>query len=75
MSGIGTVVCGKIESGVIMEGSFVTLAPSGLTAEVKSIEIFKKTVSIDPVLLHMDYAPIPTFCLLRPASGGSGPGR
>ena len=38
-------MCGKIEAGTLTEGDAVVLAPSGRRAEIKSIEIFKKTVS------------------------------
>ena len=45
IAGVGTVLCGKIEAGTLTEGDAVVLAPSGRRAEIKSIEIFKKTVS------------------------------
>ncbi len=44
MGGIGTVICGRVESGSIEEGAWVFLAPSGAKAQVKSIESFDKTV-------------------------------
>jgi elongation factor 1-alpha len=38
IGGIGTVPVGRIETGVLTKGQNVTFAPSGATAEVKSIE-------------------------------------
>lgn len=44
ISGIGCVVCGKVEAGSIAEGSKVVLAPQGIIATVKSIETQQMTV-------------------------------
>lgn len=44
ISGIGCVVCGKVEAGSIAEGSKVVLAPQGIIATVKSIETQQTTV-------------------------------
>ncbi|KAG1672912.1 hypothetical protein FOA52_012356 [Chlamydomonas sp. UWO 241] len=38
VSGVGTVVCGKIEAGSVIKGAMLLFAPSGVCAEVKSIE-------------------------------------
>nr|XP_043626715.1 elongation factor 1-alpha-like isoform X2 [Erigeron canadensis] len=42
ISGIGTVPVGRVETGVMKPGMVVTFGPSGLTAEVKSIEMHNK---------------------------------
>jgi len=39
ISGIGTVPVGRVETGVIKPGMVVNFAPSGLTTEVKSVEM------------------------------------
>eukprot|EP00803_Ostreobium_quekettii_P006034 evm.model.scf_480EXC.3 EVM.evm.TU.scf_480EXC.3 scf_480EXC:18799-21746(-) len=39
IGGIGTVPVGRVETGVIKPGMVVTFAPSGLTTEVKSVEM------------------------------------
>lgn len=39
IGGIGTVPVGRVETGVIKAGMVVTFAPSGVTTEVKSVEM------------------------------------
>jgi elongation factor 1-alpha len=39
IGGIGTVPVGRVETGIIKKGMNVTFAPSGLTTDVKSIEM------------------------------------
>merc|ERR1712206_61854 len=39
ISGIGTVPVGRVETGVLKPGSTVTFTPSGLSSEVKSVEM------------------------------------
>jgi len=39
IGGIGTVPVGRVETGVLKPGMIVTFAPSGITTEVKSIEM------------------------------------
>lgn len=39
IGGIGTVPVGRVETGVIKPGMVVTFAPSGITTEVKSVEM------------------------------------
>jgi elongation factor 1-alpha len=39
IGGIGTVPVGRVETGVIKPGMVVTFAPSGVTTEVKSVEM------------------------------------
>ncbi|KAJ3695799.1 hypothetical protein LUZ60_001176 [Juncus effusus] len=39
IGGIGTVPVGRVETGMIKPGMVVTFAPSGLTTEVKSVEM------------------------------------
>ncbi|KAL8136468.1 hypothetical protein V2J09_002469 [Rumex salicifolius] len=39
IGGIGTVPVGRVETGVLKPGTVVTFAPSGLTTEVKSVEM------------------------------------
>jgi elongation factor 1-alpha len=39
IEGVGTVPAGKVETGVIKKGMTVTFAPSGVTSEVRSIEM------------------------------------
>ncbi|KAE8648520.1 hypothetical protein Csa_008928 [Cucumis sativus] len=39
IGGIGTVPVGRVETGIIKPGMVVTFAPSGLTTEVKSVEM------------------------------------
>lgn len=38
-AGIGTVPVGRVETGFLKAGMVVTFAPSGLTTEVKSVEM------------------------------------
>ncbi|GAX84541.1 hypothetical protein CEUSTIGMA_g11962.t1 [Chlamydomonas eustigma] len=45
VSGIGAVVCGKIESGTLHTGQEVVLEPGGKRTIVKSVELFSKTVN------------------------------
>ncbi|XP_059630151.1 elongation factor 1-alpha-like [Cornus florida] len=39
IGGIGTVLVGRVESGVLKPGMLVTFGPTGLTTEVKSVEM------------------------------------
>ena len=39
IGGIGTVPVGRVETGILKPGMVVTFAPTGLTTEVKSIEM------------------------------------
>jgi elongation factor 1-alpha len=39
ISGIGTVPVGRVETGVLKPGMAVTFMPSGLSSEVKSVEM------------------------------------
>lgn len=39
IGGIGTVPVGRVETGILKPGMVVTFAPSGLTTEVKSVEM------------------------------------
>jgi len=39
ISGIGTVPCGRVETGIIKAGMVIQFAPSGITTECKSIEM------------------------------------
>ncbi|XP_022748027.1 uncharacterized protein LOC111297638 [Durio zibethinus] len=39
IGGIGTVAVGRVETGVLKPGTVVTFGPSGLTTEVKSVEM------------------------------------
>merc|ERR1711872_133642 len=45
IGGIGTVPVGRVETGVIKPGMVVTFAPSGLTTEVKSVEMHHEALS------------------------------
>jgi elongation factor 1-alpha len=45
ISGIGTVPVGRVETGIIKAGMVVTFAPSGLTTEVKSVEMHHETLA------------------------------
>ncbi|GMH45228.1 hypothetical protein BSKO_13185 [Bryopsis sp. KO-2023] len=45
IGGIGTVPVGRVETGVIKPGMVVKFAPSGLTAEVKSVEMHHEALS------------------------------
>ena len=44
ITGVGTVVCGVIQSGRVRVGDSMTIAPLGMISEVKSIESYKKDV-------------------------------
>ena len=45
IGGIGTVPVGRVETGIIKPGMIVTFAPSGLSTEVKSIEMHHEQVA------------------------------
>nr|BAK08818.1 elongation factor 1-alpha [Chara braunii] len=45
IGGIGTVPVGRVETGVIKPGMVVTFAPSGLTTEVKSVEMHHEAMT------------------------------
>jgi len=44
IGGIGTVPVGRVETGVIKPGMVVTFAPTGLTTEVKSVEMHHESL-------------------------------
>lgn len=44
-AGIGTVPVGRVETGFLKAGMVVTFAPSGLTTEVKSVEMHHEALS------------------------------
>jgi elongation factor 1-alpha len=44
IGGIGTVPVGRVETGVLKPGMVVTFAPSGVTTEVKSVEMHHSAV-------------------------------
>jgi len=44
IGGIGTVPVGRVETGVMKPGDVVTFAPTGLTTEVKSIEMHHESL-------------------------------
>lgn len=44
ISGIGTVPVGRVETGVIRPGMMAHFAPTGLVAEVKSVEMHHETL-------------------------------
>merc|ERR1711904_401121 len=44
IGGIGTVPVGRVETGIIKPGMVVVFAPSGLTTEVKSVEMHHETL-------------------------------
>jgi len=44
IGGIGTVPVGRVETGVIKPGMMITFAPSGLTTEVKSVEMHHESL-------------------------------
>jgi elongation factor 1-alpha len=44
IGGIGTVPVGRVETGVIKPGMLVCFAPSGLTTEVKSVEMHHESL-------------------------------
>ena len=41
---IGTVPVGRVETGVIKPGMVVTFGPTGLTTEVKSVEMYHEAL-------------------------------
>jgi len=45
IGGIGTVPVGRVETGIIKPGIVVTFAPSGLTTEVKSVEMHHEALT------------------------------
>ncbi|MCL4128940.1 UNVERIFIED_CONTAM: hypothetical protein GTU68_039735 [Idotea baltica] len=45
IGGIGTVPVGRVETGLIKTGMVVTFAPTGLTTEVKSVEMHHEALS------------------------------
>jgi len=44
IGGIGTVPVGRVETGILKPGMVVTFAPSGLTTEVKSVEMHHESL-------------------------------
>ena len=44
IGGIGTVPVGRVETGIIKPGMVVTFAPSGITTEVKSVEMHHESL-------------------------------
>lgn len=45
IGGVGTVPVGRVETGILKPGMFVVFSPSGLTTEVKSIEMHHETLT------------------------------
>jgi len=45
IGGIGTVPVGRVETGMIKAGMFVTFAPVGITTEVKSVEMHHEVMA------------------------------
>jgi len=45
IGGIGTVPVGRVETGVLKPGTVVTFAPTGLTTEVKSVEMHHESLA------------------------------
>ncbi|XP_003384809.1 PREDICTED: elongation factor 1-alpha [Amphimedon queenslandica] len=45
IGGIGTVPVGRVETGILKPGVVVTFAPSGLTTEVKSVEMHHEALT------------------------------
>jgi len=45
IGGIGTVPVGRVETGILKPGAVVTFAPSGITTEVKSVEMHHEALS------------------------------
>lgn len=43
--GIGTVPVGRVETGVLKPGTVVTFAPTGITTEVKSVEMHHEALA------------------------------
>ena len=44
IGGIGTVPVGRVETGLLKPGMNITFAPSGLTTEVKSVEMHHESL-------------------------------
>jgi elongation factor 1-alpha len=44
-AGIGTVPVGRVETGIIKPGVVATFAPTGVTTEVKSVEMHHEALS------------------------------
>jgi len=42
ITGIGQVLTGRLESGTLRPGAFITIQPAGVTGEVKSLQIHKQ---------------------------------
>lgn len=45
ISGIGTVLTGRVESGVIKPGMIINFSPIGINAECKSIEMNNSAIT------------------------------
>jgi elongation factor 1-alpha len=45
IGGIGTVPVGRVETGILKPGAVVTFAPSGITTEVKSVEMHHEALT------------------------------
>ena len=45
IGGIGTVPVGRVETGVLKPGMAVTFAPSGMTTDVKSVEMHHEALT------------------------------
>lgn len=45
IGGIGTVPVGRVETGILKPGMVITFAPSGLTTEVKSVEMHHEALT------------------------------
>lgn len=45
IGGIGTVPVGRVETGILKPGMVVTFSPSGITTEVKSVEMHHETLT------------------------------
>jgi len=45
IGGIGTVPVGRVETGILKPGTVVTFAPTGLTTEVKSVEMHHEALT------------------------------
>ncbi|ONK67654.1 uncharacterized protein A4U43_C05F2330 [Asparagus officinalis] len=46
IGGIGTIPVGRVETGVLKSGMFVTFGPTCLTTEVKSVEMHQKALDV-----------------------------
>ena len=44
-AGIGTVPVGRVETGILKPGMIVTIAPAGITTEVKSVEMHHEALT------------------------------